>query len=122
MKLIQRLRSREPQEPAICAATNLGMPGFGSLLAKRAVGWPQAVLTVAAFIMTTFFGLKFAIWFLQNRAYLFSDEADPVELLQSLWRNVRFALLGIGLFIFSWLWAMITNLSLWSAAKNSRKV
>jgi hypothetical protein len=121
MKLIARLRSREPQEPGVCAATNLGMPGFGSLLAKRAVGWPQATLTVVAFLMTTFFGLKFMIWFLQHRTYLFSDEADPIELLQGLWANVRFALLGIGLFIFSWLWAMITNLSLWSAAGKKSK-
>jgi hypothetical protein len=119
MKSNAGAKATGPPEPAVCAATNLAMPGIGSLLAKRAVGWPQATLTVTAFTLTAFFGLKFVLWFFQNRAYLFGDESDPIELLQSMWQNVRFALLGMGLFIFSWLWALITNASILRAAKKA---
>ena len=49
-----------------CVGTNLALPGFGSLMAKRRVGWPQAVLTVSGFALTTIFGVHFIVWFFRN--------------------------------------------------------
>lgn len=90
-------------------ATNLALPGFGSLMARRAAGWPQAVLTVVGFALTSIFGVRFIIWFFQNTDLLYGPESDPVESLLALWQTVRWALLGIALFAVSWLWSLATN-------------
>lgn len=98
-------------------ATNLALPGFGSLMAKRAAGWPQAALTVVGFGLTTIFGVRFMIWFFQNTDLLYGRESDPVESMMALWRAVRWALLGIGLFAVSWLWSLATNAEILRSSK-----
>lgn len=98
-------------------AANLALPGFGSLMAKRAVGWPQAALTIVGFALTSIFGVRFIIWFFQNMDMLYGAESDPVESLLALWRNVRWALLGIGLFAVSWLWSLATNAEILRSAR-----
>ena len=98
-----------PQTARGIVATNLALPGFGSLMARRAAGWPQAALTVVGFALTSIFGVRFIIWFFQNTDMLYGPESDPVESLIALWRAVRWALLGIGLFAVSWLWSLATN-------------
>lgn len=100
-------------------ATNLALPGFGSLMARRAVGWPQAVLTVVGFALTTIFGVRFVIWFFQNIDVLYGPEADPVETLVALWKAVRWALVGIGLFAVSWLWSLATNAAILRSARET---
>ena len=62
-----------------CVATNLALPGFGSLMARRAVGYPQAALTVVGFGLTAWFGVRFGIWYFQNSAALRDADSDPVE-------------------------------------------
>ncbi|MSU57261.1 MAG: hypothetical protein EXS35_03610 [Pedosphaera sp.] len=98
-------------------ATNVALPGFGSLAAKRAVGWPQAALTVIGFALSAIFGLRFLLWFLKNISALYGADSDPVETLLSIWTAVRWALLGIGLFAISWLWAAATNATILRSAK-----
>lgn len=92
-----------------CVGTNLALPGFGSLMAGRAVGYVQAVLTVAGFVLTLFFGLKFIAWYLANWSSINSPQADPFETMSNVFREVRWAVLGIGLFAVAWLWALGTN-------------
>ena len=99
-------------------ATNLALPGFGSLMAKRAVGWPQAALTVAGFALTMIFGVRFVGWFFQNTDALYGSQADPIETLTNVWRAVRWALLGIGLFAVSGLWALTTNAAILRSARS----
>lgn len=98
-------------------ATNLALPGFGSLMAKRVAGWPQATLTVVGFALTTIFGVRFMIWFFQNTDTLYGPEADPIETLLAIWQTVRWALLGIGLFAVSWLWSLATNTEILRSAR-----
>lgn len=98
-------------------ATNLALPGFGSLMAKRAAGWPQAVLTVVGFAFTLIFGVRFGIWFFQNTDALYGPEADPLETLQAIWRSVRWAVFGMGLFAVSWLWSLATNTEILRSAR-----
>lgn len=98
-------------------ATNLALPGFGSLMAKRAAGWPQAALTVVGFALTSIFGVRFIIWFFQSMDMLYGTESDPVESLIAMWLNVRWALLGIGLFAVSWLWSLATNTEILRSAR-----
>jgi len=102
-----------------CVATNLTLPGFGSLLAKRAVGYPQAGLTIVGFGLTMVFGVRFGIWFFQNASTLYGSQADPIETLSSVWLAVRWPLLGIGLFAVSWLWSLATNASILRSARSA---
>jgi putative Mn2+ efflux pump MntP len=111
-----------PEPPSVqtargMVAANLAVPGFGSLMAKRAAGWPQAALTIVGFALTSIFGVRFIIWFLQNLNTLYGAESDPLESLLDLWRNVRWALLGIGLFAVSWLWSLSTNAEILRSAR-----
>lgn len=94
------------------AATNLALPGFGSLMARRSAGWPQAAFTIVGFGLTTFFGIRFGIWFFKHLDTLYGSEADPIEAMLAVWREMRWALLGMGLFGFSWLWSLATNASI----------
>ena len=111
-----------PEAPSVqtargCAGTNLALPGFGSLMAGRGVGWPQAALTVAGFAFTVIFGVRCVVWFFQNKEAIYDPNSDPIEMLLQVWRAVRWALFGIGLFVVSWLWALGTNFALLRSAR-----
>lgn len=99
------------------AATNLALPGFGSLMARRSVGYAQAALTVAGFGLTFWFGVRFAIWSFQNWAVIYGPEADPIHAMIDMWLRVRWAFLGMALFGFSWLWALTTNAAILRSAR-----
>jgi hypothetical protein len=100
-----------------CVALNVALPGFGSLMARRAAGWPQAALTVAGFVLTMIFGVQALVWFARNVSTIYGADADPVETLLDTWRNLRWALLGMLLFAISWAWSAATNSSILNAAK-----
>ena len=100
-----------------CVAANLGLPGSGSLMAGRVVGYVQAALTIAAFVLTMVFGLKFIVWCLTHWSSIYGPEADPLETPGRVWREVRWALCGIGCFAFAWLWALITSAGILQQAR-----
>jgi hypothetical protein len=113
-----------PEPPSVqtargCVAANVALPGFGSLMAKRAVGWPQSALTVIGFAITAIFTVRAFVWFARNFSAIYGPEADPVETLQGIWLNLRWALLGMGLFAFSWLWTTATNAAILHSAKQT---
>ena len=92
-----------------CFSTNLVFPGSGSLLGGRKIGYPQVVLTLAGFLLTTVFGIKFVIWGVQHWSELRNPEGDPIETLTALWAACRWALLGMLLFGVAWVWALLTS-------------
>jgi hypothetical protein len=100
-----------------CLTTNLALPGFGSLVAGRISGYPQAVLALGGMGLTLVFGVPFILWFAANSARLHNPEADPLAAMLEMWLAVRWAVLGIALFVLGWLWALATSLSLLAAAK-----
>jgi len=102
-----------------CCSTNLALPGFGSLMGGHRIGYLQAVLGVAGFFLTTVFGIKFMIWGVQHWSELRNPEGDPVESLIALWRACRWALLGLALFGFAWVWALITSAGILRVARRS---
>jgi hypothetical protein len=85
-------------------------------MAGRAVGYVQAAITLAGFGLTLLLGVKFIVWAVINWPRLYGPEADPWETLLSIWLNLRGALLGITLFIVSWLWALATSFMILRAA------
>ena len=101
------------------AATNLALPGFGSLMAKHAVGWPQAALTVVGFTLTVVFGLSFIVWAARNMSAFWDPASDQLELWTSLWLRLRWPLLGFGMVALSWLWALGTNAAILRSARRA---
>ena len=97
--------------------TNLAMPGFGSLAARRISGYFQTPLCVLGFVLTTTFGVRFFVWYFANRTLTDEMRDDPAAVLNEIWSHMRWALLGMALFVFSWLWALATSLSLLRQAK-----
>ncbi len=108
-----------PQTARGCVGTNLALPGVGSLMAGHAVGFVQAALAIIGFALTLLFGAKFIVWFLANRSTINDPHADPMETLGSMWRAIRWSLLGIGLFAVAWLWALVTNVAILRQARGT---
>jgi len=124
MKISLALGKREGltrQTARGCAGTNLALPGFGSLLAGRAEGYAQAALTLAGFAVTVLFGTRFIVWYLTHWSAINDSGADPIETLLTLWRNVRWALAGIGLFAVAWFWGLATNAAILRDARRAEE-
>jgi hypothetical protein len=122
MKISLALGPRQPlsrQTAWGCLTTNLALPGFGSLIAGRAVGYFQAALTVIGFGITLVFGLRFIVWCLKNWSRLYGPESDPSESFGLMWSMVRWPLLGMGVFAATWLWALGTSESIVREAKRA---
>ena len=124
MKISLALGPREPlsrQTALGCLTTNLALPGFGSLVAGHAVGYPQAVFGLGGVGLTTIFGARFIYWNLANWARLHGPQADPFAVLGEMWLVGRWALLGIAVFLIGWLWALSTSMQILSEAKRKEQ-
>ena len=122
MKIFSVRANPEPadhQTAQGCLATNLVMPGLGSLAGGRKIGLPQLALCLAGFAITLGFGLPFIYWALAHWSEFYGSEPipDPLAPLRDLWQHARWPLLGIGLFALSWVWALLTSWSLLAKAK-----
>ena len=98
------------------------MPGFGSIVGGRRVGYVQAVLYLVAFAITLVAGTRFIAWALSNREALYGHDADQLTAMIEMWRAARWPLIGIAGFIFTWLWSLSTSLSILQAAKRQAAI
>jgi hypothetical protein len=101
----------------VCLMMNLGVPGSGSLMAGRIVGYPQLFLMAAGMIISMIFAGKFLTWFFANWSRLQNPSNDPMEMLVEIWQAVKWPLAGLALFGFAWLWALVTGFSILVQAK-----
>ena len=93
-----------------CLTSNVALPGSGSLMAGRRIGYAQLVFTVSGMILSTLFGIQFILWQLANWSRYHGPNADP-DLLE-LWLHIRWTLAGFGLFVLGLLWALFTSFSI----------
>lgn len=100
-----------------CLTTNLALPGFGSLLAGRRVGYVQAVLALIAFAMSMITMIQLFIWFSGHWSRLHDASGDPLQNLVDLWNALRWPLISLALFVFDMLWALGTSMDIIRAAK-----
>ena len=102
------------------AATNVVLPGLGSLLAGRKVGLVQLCLYLASFGITLGFGIRFVFWAVSHWSEFqnANPDVDPLKSLRDLWEHARWPLLGIVMFVVSWLWALSTSRALLVESKN----
>jgi hypothetical protein len=125
MKISLALGERRPlsrQTAWGCLTTNMAMPGFGSLMAGRISGYPQAFLGIAGVALTTVFGVRFLLWMLSNWARMHDPMTDHLEFLSEMWLVLRWAFLGMALFGVSWLWALISSYAIIHSAKNDAPI
>lgn len=119
MKISLALGERRPisrQTAWGCLTTNLAAPGFGSLVAGRIAGYPQAALALGGLAITTLLGVRFIVWSLANWSRLHDPQAESLDALGEMWRAARWPLLGIAIFAVGWLWALCTSLQILSSA------
>ena len=90
-----------------CFTSNLALPGAGSLMAGRRVGYAQVALALVGFGLSLFFGGRVLTWLLAHYRQYFQE---PDRYLGELWGPMKWALLGIGIFALAWVWAMVTSL------------
>ena len=124
MKVSFSLGERRPlsrQTAWGCLTSNLAFPGSGSLAAGRVSGYPQLVLTFAALVLSTVFGVRFILWSIGNWGRLHDLQSDPLLVFGEMWRVMRWALLGLAIFGISMLWALITSLQILQSAKEPER-
>src|SRR5207302_6221743 len=80
-----------------CFTTNLAMPGFGSLVAGRVSGYPQAALWFAGLIVSILGAARAFAWYAANGSQDHDMQGDPVANLMGMWMEIRWAMLGIGI-------------------------
>ena len=92
-----------------CLFTNLlVLPGLGSILAGRLVGWLQAPLALTGFVLTNVWVVLFAVaWF------------QTGEIPQNGGPHIWLGLLGVTLFAVTWVWSLITGLSMLRKSRGS---
>lgn len=102
-----------------CFASNLVMPGVGSLAGGRKVGIAQLSLCGIGFILTLATGVRFIFWALAHWSEFHDPNAsaDPMQPLRDLWQHARWPVLGMVLFAVAWFWALFTSRSLLAEAK-----
>jgi hypothetical protein len=81
-------------------ANVLVLPGLGSLLVGRKVGWVQAALALGGFVLTLVWLVSFVRAWISLGAFPF--DAGP---------EMKTGLFGIVVFAVAWLWSVGTSLS-----------
>jgi len=104
VRLLRAFRRRVGNDEAVAwgglVANLLVLPGLGSLLVGRKVGWIQATLALGGFVLTLVWLVSFVrAW---SSLGAFPLDAGP---------EVKTGLLGLALFAVAWLWSVGTSLS-----------
>lgn len=117
-----RLGSRKPmnREWALASlATNVALPGAGTLLIGRVTGYLQMAVALGGVGLTLVYGVGFIRWFLENRLVLMSPDQEPFVNLGVVWMQLRMPLLGFALFAGGWVWSVISSLLLlWKSLRS----
>jgi hypothetical protein len=120
--LAKKNRDLSPREAAQgCLSANLAVPGLGSVLVGRKVGFVQMAVYFVGFTLTFTFGLRFIYWVLSHWSAFYAEfygpDADVLSAMSDLWHRVHWAFLGFGLFLVSWTWALATSRTVMAEAK-----
>ena len=102
--------------PWVCVLLNqLAFPGLGTILAGRRIGYVQATIMVAGFILFTGFMIWFIVCAVQN---LLSDTMDETALTRLYRPYLWAAKYGLALCIVAWFWSLISSIGI---LRQSRK-
>jgi hypothetical protein len=105
-----------------CFTGNLVVPGSGTLIAGKKIGYLQLVLAFVAVALTTVFGFQFISWALAHWDQIHNDTGDdPLANFRAVLQHSRGAMGGIGLFALAWLMALVSSLQIFLAARRNAK-
>lgn len=108
MKPVPTPRARRERAWGLVIANQLALPGIGSVLAGRKVGWLQLAFSLTGIGCMTVF-LAFAI---PRMGDWLNPPEDP-ELVFAVFEKWRpwlmLSVIGIGLVAFSWVWSLGTS-------------
>ena len=90
-------------------------------MAGRVSGYPQAACTMVGFVISVFGAGRAFTWFTANLSRMQEQQGDMFANLAQTWMAVRWAVLGMAIFGFGWLWAMATSMGILSEAKRAEK-
>lgn len=91
-----------------CLVTNMvGVPGLGTLMARRWEAAPQLALAIVGGVLMTWWLVAFAI--AELRTMTIPPPGGP---------DIGLVLWGIGLFGLAWLWALVSGVALVRAARH----
>ena len=102
-----------------CLTSNLALPGTGSLVAGRASGYGQLILGAIGLCLTLFFGGQFVLWQFSNWSRFHGSGMDPFDVLGEMWDHLRWAVLGIGIFLAAMVWALATSLAILAESRKT---
>ena len=103
----------------LCIVFNqLAFPGLGTILVGRRVGYAQATLMVAGFILAT----GFIVWFIVcSIRYAMNPAWDETE-FKSTYQPFQWALrYGLALCAVAWVWALISSVAIWRRMRSESK-
>jgi hypothetical protein len=115
--VLQRRRPLNRGEAWACFTANLVLPGSGSLVAGRVVGYFQLLLALTGLGISLVTTVLTFVWYLKNYQRL-NESTDPFAPLIELARHLVQPALGFGIFIVAILWAMFTS---WSILRTTAK-
>ena len=99
-----------------CFFANLALPGSGSLLAGRAIGYAQMVLACLGLLVSMGTTLQFFTWFFKHMDQM-ATSADPLENLRQMWHFIRWPLAGLLIFGIALAWAAVTSLAIFTQSR-----
>ncbi len=93
------------------------MPGSGSLIAGRWIGYFQIVLALLGLGVTLFRTIQVFIWYLQNYRRI-NESSDPLAGLFELGHQLVKPAAGFAIFAVAILWGVVTS---WSIIRGTVK-
>jgi hypothetical protein len=100
-----------------CLTANLALPGSGSLVAGRAVGYFQMFIYLGGFIISILGAISFFHWYLAHQDSMVQPtNDDPFGGIVELGQHVGLALLGIVLCVFALSWGIVTGMQIMRAS------
>jgi hypothetical protein len=104
-----------------CCATNLVLPGLGSIIGGQKSGYPQLTLCLAGFTLTMAGGIRFITWSLAHWKEFQDPNADPATALENTKHILYYfcwPFLGMVIFAAAWVWSFFTSRKMLAQAKN----
>lgn len=106
--VLQRRRPLSRGEAWACFTANLVMPGSGSLIAGRAVGYIQLVFALTGLAISFITTMQTVLWYFQNYQRL-NASSDPFAPIIELGRHLIYPIVGLGIFLVAVVWALFTS-------------
>jgi hypothetical protein len=115
--VLQRRRPLNRGEAWACFTANIALPGSGSLIAGRVVGYFQILLALIGLGISLITTVLTFVWYLKNYHRL-NASMDPFASLIEFAHHLIQPALGFAIFIAAVLWAMVTS---WTILRSTRQ-